>query len=65
MSCGVSGKFRDEYLNFEWFRNRYEAMILIEQWRQHSNAVHPHARLAYRTPHEYKVTLGLQGGERH
>lgn len=56
-----NGKFRDECLNVEWFRNRHEAMVLIEQWRQHYNAVRPHSSLGYRTPFEYKATLGLPG----
>ena len=58
-----NGKFRDECLNVEWFRNRHEATVLIEQWRQHYNAVRPHSSLDYLTPHEYKATLG-QPGER-
>ena len=59
-----NGKFRDECLNVEWFRNRHEAMVLIEQWRQHYNAVRPHSSLGYRTPLEYKATLGLPGTDR-
>lgn len=58
-----NGKVRDECLNVEWFRNRHEATVLIEQWRQHYNAVRPHSSLGYLTPHEYKATLG-QPGER-
>ena len=56
-----NGKFRDECLNVEWFRNRHEAMVLIEQWRQHDNAVRPHSSLGYQTPLEYEATLGLPG----
>ena len=50
-----NGKFRDECLNVEWFRNRHEAMVLIEQWRRHYNEVRPHSSLGYRTPHEFKI----------
>lgn len=50
-----NGKFRDECLNVEWFRNRHEATVLIEQWRRHYNEVRPHSSLAYRTPHEFKI----------
>lgn len=50
-----NGKFRDECLNVEWFRNRHEATVLIEQWRRHYNEVRPHSSLAYRTPHEFKL----------
>ena len=45
-----NGKFRDECLNMEWFRNRIEARVLIEIWRRHYNAVRPHSSLKYRTP---------------
>ena len=50
-----NGKFRDECLNMEWFRNRREAAVFIEAWRQHYNEVRPHSSLGYRTPHEFKL----------
>jgi putative transposase len=49
-----NGKLRDECLNVEWFRNRREAKIVIENWRQHYNAVRPHMTLNYLTPVEFK-----------
>jgi putative transposase len=45
-----NGKLRDECLSMEWFRNRTEAKIVIEQWRQHYNADRPHSSLGYKTP---------------
>ena len=48
---------RDECLNLEWFRNRAEARVLIEQWRQHYNSDRPHSSLGYRTPFEFKQQL--------
>lgn len=48
-----NGKFRDECLNMEWFRNRIEARVLIEIWRRHYNEVRPHSSLEYRTPNEF------------
>jgi len=48
-----NGKFRDECLSLEWFRNRTEAKVVIEQWRRHYNEVRPHSSLAYRTPNEF------------
>jgi putative transposase len=30
-----NGKFRGECLSLEWFKNRAEAKIMIEHWRQH------------------------------
>ena len=47
-----NGKFRDECLNMEWFRNRTEARIVIEDWRRHYNEVRPHSSLGYMTPQQ-------------
>jgi putative transposase len=46
------GKFRDECLNTEWFLNRTEARILIENYRSGYNEERPHSSLGYRTPAE-------------
>jgi hypothetical protein len=34
--------------------------VSIEQWRRHYNEVRPHSSLGYRTPLEFKATLGSQ-----
>jgi putative transposase len=52
-----NGKFRDECLSMEWFRNRVEAKAVIEQWRQHYNHVRPHSSLGNRTPAAFKKLL--------
>ena len=49
-----NGKFRDECLAMEWFRNRIEAKIVIEDWRAHYNEVRPHSSLQYITPTEFR-----------
>lgn len=49
-----NGKLRDECLNLEWFRNRREAKIIIENWRRHFNDVRPHMSLNYLTPAAFK-----------
>ena len=46
---------RDECLSREWFRNRQEAVALIETWRRHYNEVRPHSSLDYLTPIEFKM----------
>jgi putative transposase len=51
-----NGKLRDEYLSLQWFRNRVDAKVGIEQWRRHFNEVRPHSSLGYLTPLEYKAT---------
>ena len=48
-----NGRFRDECLNVNWFRNLFEARRKIMLWRQDYNAVRPHSSLAYRTPQEF------------
>ena len=48
-----NGKFRDECLSMEWFRNRAEAKAVISTWRQHYNEIRPHSRLGNKTPGEF------------
>jgi putative transposase len=48
-----NGKFREECLNQNWFKNISEASILIENWRQDYNKNRPHSALGYLTPYEY------------
>jgi putative transposase len=55
-----NGKFRDECLSLEWFRNRREAQVGIEIWRRHYNEVRPHQSLQYLTPAEFKAGLVQQ-----
>ncbi len=58
-----NGKFRDECLSLEWFRNRTDARVVIESWRRHYNAVWPHSSLGNRTPHEFKSTISSTPAE--
>ena len=52
-----------ECLSLEWFRSRAEARVVIEQWRQHFNAVRPHSSLGYLTPAEF-VAHGARPADR-
>ena len=52
-----NGKFRDECLSMEWFRNRIDAKITIEQFRCHYNEIRPHSSLGQLTPVEFKQHL--------
>ena len=45
-----NGKLRDELLNREWFGNRREAKVLIEQWRHFYNERRPHSAHGYQPP---------------
>jgi len=59
-----NGKFRDQHLSLHWFRNRADARVSIEQWRQHYNEVRPHSSLGYLTPAAFKTKhlADLDGG---
>lgn len=48
-----NGKFRDECLGMQWFKNRIDASVLIEAWRREYNAVRPHSSLGGLTPREF------------
>lgn len=52
-----NGRFRDECLSLEWFRNRVEAKVVIQDWVAHYNEVRPHSSLGYRTPREFVAEL--------
>jgi putative transposase len=52
-----NGKFRDECLNMQWFKNRIDAKILIEEFGRQFNEVRPHSSLGQLTPVEFKQRL--------
>lgn len=52
-----NGKFRDECLSMQWFKNRIDAKILIEVFRRQYNEIRPHSSLGTLTPAEFKQTL--------
>jgi len=54
-----NGKFRDECLSMEWFKNRIDAKIVIEDFRRQFNEVRPHSSLGQLTPAEFKRQLGM------
>jgi len=58
-----NGRLRDEYRSLNWFRNRVDARVGIEQWRRHYNEVRPHSSLGYLTPLEFKATGGADRDE--
>src|SRR6185437_7265711 len=57
MNESFNGKFRDECLNMQWFKNRIDAKILIEEFRRQFNEVRPHSSLGQLTPVEFKQRL--------
>ena len=52
-----NGKLRDECLSMQWFKNRTDAKILIEEFRRQYNEVRPHSSLNQLTPAEFKQKL--------
>jgi putative transposase len=52
-----NGKFRDECLSMEWFRNRIDAKITIEHFRRQFKKIRPHSSLGQLTPVEFKQKL--------
>jgi putative transposase len=58
-----NGKFRDECLAMQWFKNRIDAKILIEHFRREYNHVRPHSSLSNLTPVEFKQTMSTNRPE--
>ncbi len=58
------GKFRDECPEMEWFRNRLEARMVIEDWRWHYNEVRTHSSLNDETPAAFgkRISTGFLTG---
>lgn len=52
-----NGKFGDECLSTECFRNRIDARITIEQFRRQYNEIRPQSSLGQLTPAEFKRKL--------
>jgi len=48
-----NGKFREECLDQNWFRNLKEAKRIVEDWRQDYNKERPHSAIGYMTPEEF------------
>lgn len=56
-----NGKFRDECLNRETFRNGAEARQVVENWRREYNEFRPHSSLGYLTPAEFSLHCPTSG----
>jgi putative transposase len=57
MNEPFNGNFRDECFIMQWFKNRIDAKILIEDFRRQFNKVRPHSSLGQLTPAEFKRRL--------
>jgi putative transposase len=56
-----NGRFRDEFLNENWFVGIQEAAIDAEAWRIDFNEVRPHTSLRYMTPKEFAAKFNRVG----
>lgn len=56
-----NARFRDEFLNENWFLSVEEAAEQAEAWRIDFNEVRPHTSLGYKTPREYAATFNPVG----
>ena len=54
-----NGRFRDECLNANWFRNLFDARQRIAMWQDDYNSARPHSALAHRTPGEFAAQWQL------
>ena len=63
MNESFNGKFRDECLNMQWFKNRIDAKFLIEEFRRQFNEIRPHSSLGSLTPAELKRRLSISNPE--
>ena len=52
-----NGKFRDECLNLNLFRDLADSRVMIEDWRTDYNRDRPHSSLGYLTPLEFNRDL--------
>jgi putative transposase len=59
-----NGKFRDECLAMEWFKNRIDSKVVIETFRRGYNEVRPHSSLGQLTPVEFKQSLSTTNPDR-
>ena len=59
-----NGKFRDECLNENWFRDLQDAREKIEAWRHDYNTQRPHRSLQHMTPQEYRKKVDFKNSEK-
>lgn len=53
-----NGRLRDECLNASWFRTLNDVRETLTNWRREYNQERPHSSLDYRTPGEFRQTIG-------
>lgn len=56
-----NSRFRDEFLNMEYFNSLKEAQVLSKKWQADYNVKRPHSALNYMTPGEFAALAGASG----
>jgi putative transposase len=59
-----NSKLRDECLSMQWFKNRIDAKIMIEEFRREFNEVRLHSNLRQLTPAGFKQQLSTMTPKR-
>jgi putative transposase len=57
------GRLRDECLNTSWFRTLNDVRNTLANWRREYNEDRPHSSLDYRTPDQFRRSIGYANVE--
>jgi hypothetical protein len=57
-----NGRFREDWLNVNWFWNVMDARWKIAAWRKQYQEERPHSSLGYRAPAEFAHQMGGENG---
>jgi putative transposase len=57
------GRLRDECLNTSWFRTLNDVRTTLANWRREYNEERPHSSLDYRTPEQFRRSIGYANVE--
>jgi putative transposase len=55
-----NGRLRDECLNTSWFRTLNDVRETLANWRREYNEKPPHSSLDYRTPEQFRRSIGYE-----
>lgn len=58
-----NGRLRDECLNTSWFRTLNDVRETLANWRREYNYERPHSSLDYRTPEQFRRSIGYANVE--
>ncbi|MBK7454276.1 MAG: transposase [Anaerolineales bacterium] len=53
----LADKFRNEYLQREWFSSLLDVQVVIAEWRLHYNTQRPHSSVDSQTPMDFAAQI--------